>query len=235
MRKLGKKQLTLQLQEPLARLPDALARLRARARGRRQRAGLHLRRAGRAHRHHRRCSPTSARPASASRTCRPSRARSRRSSSAWCEEQRNELPGRSAPSTSSRWRALFRTLHAELALAGASRPRSISSSSARRSARASPRSKGSSYGAFIVPGLIMLTLLTQSVSNASFGIYFPKFIGTIYELLSAPVSSFEIVIGYVGAAATKSIILGADHPGHRGLLRAAPRSSIRSGCWCSWC
>ncbi len=67
---------------------------------------------------------------------------------------------------------------------------------------------GVSYGAFIVPGLIMLSLLTQSVTNASFGIYFPKFIGTIYELLSAPVSSFEIALGYVGAAATKSIILG---------------------------
>ncbi|MCP5081659.1 MAG: ABC transporter permease [Alphaproteobacteria bacterium] len=67
---------------------------------------------------------------------------------------------------------------------------------------------GISYGTFIVPGLIMLSLLTQSVSNASFGIYFPKFVGTIYELLSAPVSSFEIVLGYVGAAATKSIILG---------------------------
>jgi ABC-2 type transport system permease protein len=67
---------------------------------------------------------------------------------------------------------------------------------------------GVSYGAFIVPGLIMLMLLTQSVMNASFGIYFPRFVGTIYEILSAPVSSFEIVLGYVGAAATKSIILG---------------------------
>jgi ABC-2 type transport system permease protein len=67
---------------------------------------------------------------------------------------------------------------------------------------------GVSYGAFIVPGLIMLMLLTQSVTNASFGIYFPRFVGTIYELLSAPVSSFEIVLGYVGAAATKSIVLG---------------------------
>ncbi|MDQ4061854.1 MAG: ABC transporter permease [Pseudomonadota bacterium] len=67
---------------------------------------------------------------------------------------------------------------------------------------------GVSYGAFIVPGLIMLSLLTQSISNASFGIYFPRFSGTIYELLSAPVSSLEIVLGYVGAAATKSIILG---------------------------
>jgi ABC-2 type transport system permease protein len=67
---------------------------------------------------------------------------------------------------------------------------------------------GVDYGAFIVPGLVMLMLLTQSVSNASFGIYFPKFTGTIYELLSAPVSPFEIVLGYVGAAATKSIVLG---------------------------
>jgi len=68
--------------------------------------------------------------------------------------------------------------------------------------------EGISYGAFIVPGLIMLMLLTQSVTNASFGIYFPRFTGTIYEILSAPASSFEIVLGYVGAAATKSIILG---------------------------
>jgi ABC-2 type transport system permease protein len=67
---------------------------------------------------------------------------------------------------------------------------------------------GVSYGAFIVPGLIMLMLLTQSVMNASFGIYFPRFTGTIYEILSAPVSSFEVVLGYVGAAATKSVILG---------------------------
>ena len=67
---------------------------------------------------------------------------------------------------------------------------------------------GISYGAFIVPGLVMLSLLTQSISNASFGIYFPKFTGTIYELLSAPVSYLEIVLSYVGAAATKSIILG---------------------------
>jgi ABC-2 type transport system permease protein len=68
--------------------------------------------------------------------------------------------------------------------------------------------EGVSYGAFIVPGLIMLLLLTQSISNASFGIYFPRFAGTIYQILSAPVSYVEIVLGYVGAAATKSIILG---------------------------
>jgi ABC-2 type transport system permease protein len=68
--------------------------------------------------------------------------------------------------------------------------------------------EGVPYGAFIVPGLIMMMLLTQSTMNASFGIYFPKFVGTIYEILSAPISAFEIVVGYVGAAATKSIVLG---------------------------
>ena len=68
--------------------------------------------------------------------------------------------------------------------------------------------EGVSYGAFIVPGLIMLSILTESVSNASFGIYLPKYSGTIYEILSAPISALEIVIGYVGAAATKSVILG---------------------------
>ena len=69
-----------------------------------------------------------------------------------------------------------------------------------------PEVEGVSYGAFIVPGLIMLSLLTQGISNASFGIYFPKFSGTIYELLSAPVSPLEVVVSYVGAAATKSIM-----------------------------
>ncbi|MBK6854392.1 MAG: ABC transporter permease [Burkholderiales bacterium] len=71
-----------------------------------------------------------------------------------------------------------------------------------------PEVNGVSYGAFIVPGLIMLSLLTQSISNASFGIYFPKFTGTIYELLSAPISTLEILLAYVGAAASKSVILG---------------------------
>ncbi|HVK61394.1 MAG TPA: ABC transporter permease, partial [Bdellovibrionales bacterium] len=67
---------------------------------------------------------------------------------------------------------------------------------------------GVSFGAFIVPGLVMLSILSEGVSNSSFGIYMPRFVGTIYEILSAPISAFEIVIGYVGAAATKSIILG---------------------------
>jgi ABC-2 type transport system permease protein len=71
-----------------------------------------------------------------------------------------------------------------------------------------PEVNGVSYGAFLVPGLVMLSLLTQSISNASFGIYFPKFTGTVYELLSAPVSYVEIVLSYVGAAATKATLLG---------------------------
>ncbi|HRO58478.1 MAG TPA: ABC transporter permease [Burkholderiaceae bacterium] len=70
-----------------------------------------------------------------------------------------------------------------------------------------PEVEGIGYGSFIVPGLIMMSLLTQSISNASFGIYFPKFSGTIYELLTAPISHFEVVLGYVGAAATKAILL----------------------------
>ena len=91
---------------------------------------------------------------------------------------------------------------------------------------------GVSYGAFIVPGLIMLWLLTQSISNASFGIYFPRFVGTIYELLSAPVSPVEIVIGYVGAAATKSVIARADHLWRPPRLFVQLRiDASRSGCW----
>jgi len=81
-----------------------------------------------------------------------------------------------------------------------------------------PEIEGVTYGAFIVPGLIMLLLLTQSVANASFGIYFPKFVGTIYEILSAPISYVEIVLGYVGAAATKSVILGLIVLGTAGLF-----------------
>jgi ABC-2 type transport system permease protein len=77
---------------------------------------------------------------------------------------------------------------------------------------------GVSYGAFIVPGLVMLSLLTQSISNASFGIFFPKFTGTIYEILSAPVSYVEVVLGYVGAAATKSVIVGLIILGTSGLF-----------------
>ena len=84
---------------------------------------------------------------------------------------------------------------------------------------------GVPYGAFIVPGLTMLSLLTQSISNASFGIYFPKFTGTIYEVLSAPISAFETVAGYVGAAASKIGAAGADHPGDCAAVRAVRRGA----------
>ena len=88
---------------------------------------------------------------------------------------------------------------------------SFSSKSARLEAIGSriKEIEGISYGSFIVPGMIMLTVLTQSISNASFGIFFPKFTNTIYEILSAPLSSFEIILGFVGAAATKSLIIGS--------------------------
>ena len=94
---------------------------------------------------------------------------------------------------------------------------------------------GVPYGAFIVPGLIMLSLFTESLSNASFGIYLPRFTGTIYELLSAPVSPLEIVLGYVGAAATKSMVLGARHPRDGDALRADPHPASASGWSRSWC
>ena len=87
---------------------------------------------------------------------------------------------------------------------------------------------GVAYGAFIIPGLMMLTLLNESISNASFGIYLPRFTGTIYEILSAPVSALEVLVGYVGAAATKSIILGAIFSSPRA-CSCLTKSSTRSG------
>ena len=96
-----------------------------------------------------------------------------------------------------------------------------------------PEVEGVSYGAFIVPGLIMLNLLTQSVSNASFGIFFPKFSRTIYEILSAPVSHFEIVLSYVGAAATKAVIENYINEGleasNRGMFAIPEVRSLLSG------
>ena len=91
--------------------------------------------------------------------------------------------------------------------------------------------EGTSYGAFIVPGLIMLTVLTQSVQNASFGIYFPKFIGTIYEHLSAPISFVEIVIGFVGRGCDQGARHRPHHPGHVVLLRRYPYRSTRCRWW----
>ncbi len=94
---------------------------------------------------------------------------------------------------------------------------------------------GINYGSFIVPGLIMLSLLTQSIANASFGIYFPRFVGTIFELLSAPVSYLEIVIAYVGAAATKSICPWASSFWQPPPFSFPCRSCTPSGCCCFLC
>ena len=94
---------------------------------------------------------------------------------------------------------------------------------------------GVGYGAFIIPGLIMLSLLTQSIANASFGIYFPKFVGTIYELLSAPVSPTEIVLGLRRRRREQVPALGSDHPGDGHGCSCRSRSSIPVGWPCFWC
>ncbi len=94
---------------------------------------------------------------------------------------------------------------------------------------------GVSYGAFIVPGLIMLQLLTQSIMNGSFGIYFPRFAGTIYEILSAPVSPFEVVARLRRRGRDQVHHHRAHHPGHGIAVRAAAHRSTPSGCWRSWC
>ena len=206
MQQLGKKQLTLQLQKPLAAAARGAGRLAAGAVGRPADAGLQLRRAAGALAHRR-------------AAARAGRAGHRVPGPA----DRAELAGghlRQPGQEASRmnlhairaiylfemartWRTLLQSIASPV----------ISTSlyfvvfgSAIGSRMA--QIDGISYGAFIVPGLIMLAVLTQSISNASFGIYMPKFAGTIYEVLSAPVSALEIVIGYVGAAASKSIVLG---------------------------
>jgi ABC-2 type transport system permease protein len=205
----GRKQLTLQLQQPLQQVPAALAYAAGCWPG-----GLELTYTydtqGRAHRHRRAAD-------------RPGRRRHRLQGPAHHAELAGghlRRPGEEEPAhpgtmnlhavkaiygfeMARTWRTLMQSIVSPVIS-----PRCTSWSSARPSARASRRSAGVSYGAFIVPGLIMLSLLTQSISNASFGIYFPRFTGTIYELLSAPISYVEIVIAYVGAAATKSIMLG---------------------------
>src|SRR6185437_1557451 len=149
--------------------------------------------------------------ASSSRTCRPSRARWRRSSSNWSRNRPDEGFGMN-------WRAIraiymfemhrtWRTLMQSIAAPVISTSLYFVVFGTAIGSRMSTV-HGIAYGSFLVPGLIMMQVLTQSVSNASFGIYFPKFTGTIYEVLSAPISYFEIVTGYVGAAASKAIILG---------------------------
>ncbi len=205
MRKLGKKQLSLELREPLATVPAAPRRLPTEPRQQRQGVDLHLRHQKRAHRHYR-----------AARRSQPCRYQVQRPAN-HAELARRHLrrSGGGAAMNAYAVRAIY--LY-EMARTGRTLFQSVVSPVISTSlyfvvfgaaiGSRITQIDGVSYGSFIVPGLIMLMLLTQSVTNASFGIYFPRFVGTIYELLSAPVSPFEIVLGYVGAAATKSIILG---------------------------
>ncbi len=205
MRKLGKKQLTLSAAEPARGHSGGARRLSARALGRRLRAHLHLRRPGRADRH---------RAAAA----RARRARHRLQGPALERElARGHLrqPGEPAAMNVHAIRAIYRF---EMARTFRTLMQSIASPVLTTSlyfvvfgsaiGSRIGAIDGVSYGAFIIPGLIMLSLLNESISNASFGIYMPKWSGTIYELLSAPVSYVEVVTGYVGAAATKSVLLG---------------------------
>ena len=233
MRKLGKKQLTLQLQHPLNGVPPAARRLPSGAVERRQRADLHLRHAGRARRHRRAARRTSTRPGI--------RFKDLQTTQSSLEDIFVSLVQGGQVNVHA-IRAIYRF---EMARTRRTLMQSIISPVISTSlyfvvfgaaiGSRIQQVEGISYGAFIVPGLIMLSLLTQSISNASFGIYFPKFTGTIYELLSAPVSYLEIVVSYVGAAATKSIILGADHPGDGGRCSCRCRSPIRCGWSCSSC
>ena len=207
------------------------------ARRRRQRADLHLRRAGAsAPASPRCCDDLARRRHRASRTCRPRRARSRTSSSSLVQEAtRMNLARRSRAiyrfEMARTWRTLMQSIvspvHLDLALLR--RLRRGHRLAHRRRSTASATAPSS------CPGLIMLSLLTQSISNASFGIYFPKFTGTIYELLSAPVSHVEIVLGYVGAAATKSIMLGLIILATAALFVPLQHRAPGLDAGCSWC
>ena len=205
MQKLGKKQLTLELHNVLEKIPELAGRIRPGARGRRQGAGVQLRHAGRTHRHN-----------AAARRSEPGRhPLPRPEHDAKLARRHLRRPGEAGTMNLYAMRAIY---SAEMARTRRTLMQSIISPVISTSlyfivfgsaiGSRITEIEGVSYGAFIVPGLIMLMLVTQSVANASFGIYFPKFTGTIYEILSAPVSYIEIVIGYVGAAATKSIVLG---------------------------
>ncbi len=205
MRKLGKKRLTIELSQPLAALPPGLSSRGSGTHGRRPEADLHLRHQGRAHRHH----DASRRHARRRHRFQGSQHRSKLSGRDLCrtrEAGRMNLHAVKAiyAFEMSRWR---RTLLQSIISPVLSTSLYFIVFGAAIGSRIS-QIDGISYGAFIVPGLIMLMLLNESTSNASFGIYLPRFTGTIYELLSAPVSPLEIVLGYVGAAVTKSVILG---------------------------
>ena len=237
MRKLGKRRLTLALQQPLAALPARACRT---GRSSSRTAGIGSSTAS---------TPTprtpACRAAAAARRARhrlqgprnQPRARSRTFSSAWWSarhERRSSTSTASGRSTASRWRARVRTIWQSVAtpvittslyfvvFGGAigSRMQQVG---------------GVSYGAFIVPGLIMLSLLTQSISNASFGIYLPKFTGTIYEMLSAPVSRSEAVARLCRRGGDQIGAARPDHPGDGDALRAGPHPASRAGWWRSCC
>ena len=204
MQKLGKKQLKLHLQSRIDAIPPALGLLQSRTVERRQRVDLQLRHQRRPHRHH-----------------QPARRSSRRRHPLYRSRNQPEFAGRYFRRSGARvmnFRAVRAIYKFEMARTGRTIVQSIVSPVVSTSlyfvvfgaaiGSRITQVEGVSYGTFIVPGLVMLSVLTQSIANASFGIYFPKFVGTIYEILSAPISYFEIVLGYVGAAATKSIVLG---------------------------
>ena len=232
MQKLGKKQLTLQLHKRSTPIPADLARHKLTLAPNGKELHLHLRHPGRAHRHHRaarRPRPQQhpvPRPADDAKLARGHLRRPG-------EERRHELPRRSARSIMFEMARTGRTLFQSIVSPVVSTSLYFVVFGAAIGTRIQ-EIEGVRYGAFIVPGLIMLMILTQSTTNASFGIYFPKFTGTIYELLSAPVSFIEIVIGYVGAAATKSVILGVIILATAWLF-VPLRSSIRCSWCCSWC
>ena len=232
MRKLGKKQLTLRAGEPARRDPRGARGLRPRTQQRRVRTDLHLRHPGRAHRHH----------AAAQRLprCRPPPQGPPHQG----EFARGHLrqPGERAPMNT---RAIWAIYSSEMARTFRTIMQSIISPvlstslyfivfGAAIGSRISSVD-GVSYGAFIVPGLIMLSLLTQSVSNASIGIYFPKFIGTIYEILSAPVSYRRNRRRLCRRRRHQIGDARPDHPGDGRLLRAAAHRASAGDDRSSWC
>ena len=232
MRKLGKKRLILQLAKKLdAVLPAALAAHQPDARAATAPSWCsRLRHQGRAHRRHHAAGRTERCRHARSATCIPTQSSLEEIFVGLVgePERRHESSRRRPPSTNSRWCAPGAPLRR------ASCRRCISTSlyfvvfGAAIGSRIT-QIEGVSYGSFIVPGLIMLTLLTQSTMNASFGIYFPRFIGTIYEILSAPVSCFEIALGYRRRGGDQVDHPGADHSGDIVAVRAAAHRASRSG------
>ena len=215
MRKLGKKRLTLQLQAPLPALPVELAQHGLALSAGWSGACLHLRYQGRAHRHHDFAHRPRCGGNPISRSLHESKFPRR-----YLRRSREGAGMKVAPMNplAMNWPAIRAIYLFEMARFWRTGLQSIVAPviatslyfvvfGAAIGARMASVD-GVAYGAFIVPGLIMLSLLTQSIANASFGIYFPRFAGTIYEILSAPVSPLEIVLGYVGAAASKSILIG---------------------------